>query len=123
MEELARIFFHVNARDADSLGPLADRDVQMAMMRERLIILGNLEVLWEIRIEVLLAVKLHHPGDLAVKRQGHPDPPLKRLLVEDRQRPGKPQTHRARLAIRRSTEFRGAPAEQLRFRAELEVNF
>ena len=74
------IFFQMYASDARSHRPAPDLEIQPTAERERQIVLGDLIPLGEVRVEVVLAVKLRELGDLTVQRQrgpeGEPDPRL-----------------------------------------------
>ena len=69
-------------------------DVGPALEGDRLVVLGGLEVLRHVRVEVVLPREPAPLRDLAVQRQPDPDRRLDRLAVDDR--------HRARAARDRS---------------------
>ena len=69
MQALTRIFFEVNARDANFLLLGAGLDSDKAMLGQRLVILRNLVPLGQIRIEVVLAREDRSLVDAAI--QGH----------------------------------------------------
>ena len=60
MDALAGIVFHVDARNADALVRAIEGDVNPAMLRQRLVILGDLITLGQIGIKIILARKARH---------------------------------------------------------------
>ena len=55
VQALARVLFHVQARDADALGPVRALDLNVAVLGDRLVVLRNLVALGQVGIEVVLA--------------------------------------------------------------------
>jgi hypothetical protein len=106
MEQLARVFFHVDAADAD----LADA----AVGGDRLVELRDLVPLRQIGIEVVLA---REDGALVHQAAGgerDPHRQLDRLAIEHRQRARVAETDRADVRVRRRAERRRTSAEDLR---------
>src|SRR5690625_2227115 len=98
-----------------------DDDVQPSVEGNRLVVLGNLEVLRHVRIEVILPGEPAVLGDLAVQSQPDPDRRLHGVAVDHRYRPGQSQRHRIYLSIRLGTELGSGPAEHLRPSAKFDV--
>src|SRR5690606_4068111 len=93
--QLASVFFHVGAFDLDAEDfAVFQFDVQVAVIGNRIIVLGGLEVLRGIRVEVVLAGKAALLGNLAVQRQADQDGVLHGGLVDHRQDTGQAQVHR-----------------------------
>ena len=68
--ELSGVLFHVRALNFHApLGAVIEDDVKVAVVGNRLIVLGNLVVLRLIRVEVILAGKARRLRNLAVQRQ------------------------------------------------------
>ena len=122
VEALARVVFHVQARDADALLLALDFDLDPARERQRQLVHRNLVALGQIGIEIVLARKARARLNRAVDRQRRAQRQLQRPLVQHRQRPRQPQAHGTRIRIRRGAEFRRAAAKRLRHRVELRVH-
>ena len=122
VNKLACILFHMDAQDADAFRAIFRLDVDVAMLGNRQVILRCLEVLRQVWIVVVLAVKLAVLVDRAVERQTRLDGELDDALVEHGQDAGKPQAHGADLRVLLGAELRGAAAENLRVRLELAVD-
>ena len=101
VQQLARILFHMNAFQTDNavfriaLFPKTN----LAADGIGLVILGNLVSLGQIRIEIMFAIELGEPGDLALQSQPRKDRQTQHLGIEHRQNPGKPQGHRPGLRV------------------------
>lgn len=91
MKQLACIFFHVNPGDPKLPMPTTKlhRKVQidMTLLGNGDVKLRNLVPLGEVRVEILLAIKLGRHRDLAVECEPQLHGALDHLLVENRQRP------------------------------------
>ena len=86
---LTRVLLHVRALDVDAEhGAVLQFDVHVAIVSDRLIRLGGLEGLGQVRVEVVLAREATVLRDLAVQRQADLDGVLDGLAVDDRQRAG-----------------------------------
>jgi hypothetical protein len=101
---LARVLLDVGAHDPDALGHSVDVDLDPAVLVERQLELRDLVTLGKIRIEVVLAGEAARMADLAPQRQSDPDRVLERPLVEDGQRAGQPQAHRAHVRVGRAAK-------------------
>ncbi len=128
VQRLAGVLLHVDALDAhpDQLrlaGPVLvlDRDVEPAVGAQRLVVLGDLEVLGHVRVEVVLPREPAPLGDRAVQRQPDLDRVLDRGPGRHRQRPGQAQAGRAGLGVGLAAEGGRAAAEQLGPGAQLDV--
>ena len=72
MDQLAGIFLHMDLVDTHRLAAAVLRlNLHLAVHTDRQIQLGDLIVLWIVRIEVILPVKLRKAGDLTVGGQSH----------------------------------------------------
>ena len=58
MHQLARVFFHMDAGDADAFLLAVDADVDMPAQADGLVPLGDLVILRQVGIEVILTVHL-----------------------------------------------------------------
>jgi hypothetical protein len=85
VQRLAGVLLHVDALDLDLVRRAVEDDVETAVDAQRLVVLGNLEVLRHVRIEVVLSRKPAPLDDRAVQRQADLDDPLDRGLVRHRQ--------------------------------------
>ena len=122
VQRLARVLFHVDARQADVFSA-AGRDVEAAAERQRPLVLRNLVALRQVRIEVVLPREDRCRLDVAAERERRLDRVVHRLAIEHRQRARQPQAHRTHLRVRRGAERRAAAAEDLRAGRELCVDF
>ena len=123
VQALARVLFHVQARDADALRPARAFDLDVAELGDRLVVLRNLVALGQVGIEVVLAREDRRLVDAAVQRHRRQHGELHRLPVQHRQRAGQAEAHRADVGVRRIAEVRGAAAEDLRLGQQLDVDF
>ena len=116
---LAGVLFDVRSFDANS-ATVSQLDV--AVFVGRLLVLGGLEVLGHVRVEVVLAGE-HRGLNPAVQGppQGHGE--LDRLTVRHRKRPRQAEADRADVGVRFVAERVGASAEQLRLGGQLDVHF
>jgi len=126
VRELAGVLFEMHPLDADAHhhGAVIGRhgDVEIAVDAERLVVLADLVVLGHIGVEVVLAC---HPAPLddgAVQRQADADRRLDRHGIHHRHRSRQAQADRAHLGIGWGAEAGRAAAEDLRLRAELDVD-
>lgn len=91
MKQLASIFFHVNPRDPKFPMSTAKfhRKIQIdvALLGNGNVKLGNLVPLGEVRVEILLPIKLGGHRDFTVESKAQFDGTLNNLLVQNRQRP------------------------------------
>ena len=92
---LAGVLLQVGPGDADAG---AARQLEPAVDVERLVVLGDLEVLRHVRVEVVLPGE-HARADLAVQRQADPDGQLHRRLVEHGQRAGQAERDRVDVGV------------------------
>ena len=121
VQRLAGVLLQVHALDADPDDPVRDGHVQPAVRAQRLVVLGDLEVLRHVRVEVVLPREPAPGRDPAVQGQADPDRVLDRQPVDHRQRAGQAQADRAHLAVRRRAEHGRAAAEHLGPGAQLDV--
>ena len=93
-----------------------------AVGRERLVELRDLISLGQIGIEVILAREDRRRVHRAAERERRTHRQLDRALVEHGQRARQREAHRTGVRVRRRAEVRGAAAEDLRRRLELDVH-
>ena len=104
MHQLAGVLLHVQTLDADRLqvGVLSffsDLHLDPTFLGDRLVVLGDLIVLREVWIEVLLAVELAVFGDVEVEGHRRLHRVLEHLLVQHRQRAGQTAHHRVDVGV------------------------
>src|SRR5699024_7301843 len=95
---------------------------QLALVCDRLVVLGGLEVLRHVRVEVVLPGEPAGLGDLAVQRQSDPDRVLHRTGVDHRQRTRQTEGDRGDRGVRLLAEARRGVVEHLRGGAQLHVH-
>src|SRR5258705_11343185 len=98
MGQLAGIFFQMGAADANVLGisvALFRRDfnIDVAIDRQRSVVLADLITFGQIGIEVALTGELVNRWDFAVERQPNHNAEENSLLVNNGQRTGQPQSN------------------------------
>ena len=123
MNELAGVFFHVNAGQVDAALFAVDFDIHVAALADGQVKLGRLEVFRQIRIIVVFAVKFAVRQNVAVQCQPCFDGKVEHFLIEDRQHAGQAQADRADVGIRFGAEFSAAAAENLCLRFQFDVDF
>jgi hypothetical protein len=96
-------------------------DVEEAAGVDGLVVLGGLEVLGHVRVEVVLPGEAGPWRDLAVEGEPDPDGRLDGLLVDDRQGTRQAEADRADLGVGLGPEAGRAAAEHLRRGVELDV--
>ena len=101
---------------------VVELDVEVALERDRLVVLRGLEVLRHVRVEVVLAGEPAPLRDLAVEHEPDADRRLHGHRVDDRQGTGQTQTHRAGLGVGLGAELGRAAAEHLRRGVQLDVH-
>ena len=122
--QLAGVFLHVGTLDFHApLGAVFQHYVQVAVIGNRLVVLGNLVVLRLVRVKVILAGKAGGLRNGAIKRQANLDGALHALGVNYRQRTGQAQGDRVNVGIRRCVEVRRRGRKHLGFRIQLYVDF
>src|SRR5437588_661643 len=92
---------------------------ERASPTQRLVVLGYLVPLWEVGIEVVLAVKDRALGQVRAERQADHEAEMDGALVRDRQAARKPQADRACVRVRLLAEGQLAAAEHLGRRSQL----
>lgn len=120
---LASVFFHVGAFNINAENfTVVQLHVQVAVKSDRLIELRGLEVLRDIRVEVVLPRKVTHRADLAVQGQTDPDCVLHCGAVNHRQRPGQPSRSWGHIGVGFLTESLGGAVEHLGLSAQFNVH-
>ena len=92
--EAPRVLFEVSALDGDGAFVVRDGDGEFAVPTERPVVLGDLEVLREVGVVVVLPVKAGFFRHVGVDGGGEFERPLDGGLVEDGQRAGQPEAGR-----------------------------
>ena len=111
MDELAGIFFHMGACDAQTLHFAVDFDIEVAVFTDRQVKLRGLEVLREVRVVIVLAVEFAEAGDLAVQCETGADSVFEDFLIQDWQHARQAEADRAYIGIRICAEGCLAAAE------------
>ena len=137
VDHLAGVLFEVDARDADArgvrvLGVLEDveravsvrsmrcddsvaidLDIEVTVLAERQVVLGDLVVLGHVGIEVVLAMELAPARDVAFDSKPAEHRGLDGVLVGHRQCSGQAEAHRADARVGLAAELDWAAAEHL----------
>lgn len=123
VRRLAGVLLHVGALDLHAEGlAVLQLYVEVTVEGDRLVVLGGLEVLRHVRIEVVLPGEAAPLGDLAVQRETDPDRGLDADGVDDRERAGQAEAGGAGLRVGVPTEFGRAAAEHLGPGAEFDMD-
>ena len=123
MDALPRVVLHVDARDADVPEGAIHHDIDVAVLRQRLVVLRDLVPLGQVRIKVVLARETRLRVDAAVQRQRTLDGQFHRLAAQHGQRSGQPQANGAHVGIGRRAKTGRAPAKDLGRGGKLHVHF
>ena len=123
VNQLAGIFLHVDAGDADAFGTAVHIDVQVALDGDGQFVLGYLVSLGQVGIEVVFAGKPAVRRNGAVGGQGHAQGVVHDLAVEYRQHPGHAQADRADMGVGGGAELGGAAAEDFGGGFQLGMDF
>ena len=113
----------MKAGNADALGAVGRGDIDIPVLGESLVELGDLVTLWQIGIEVVLAGEDGTLADLAVEGERGQRGELDGALVEDGQGSGQAEANGADVGVGRGAEAVGAAAECLGLGEELDVDF
>ncbi|MPM72701.1 hypothetical protein SDC9_119677 [bioreactor metagenome] len=111
MYQFTSILFHMNTRNADSLGLTVNFNVDMTAFADRFIELRDLIVFGQVRVKIIFTVKFIKLFNFAVNSKSCANSKLNNLFVQHRQSTRHTQTDRADMSIRLAAEFRGAAAE------------
>jgi len=120
--EAAGILFEMRPLDADRAALAVDTEREFARLADRCVVLGDLEVLREVGVEVVLPVKAGPLGDLGVDGRADLDGGLDCPLVEHGQRTGEAQTDRTRPAVGFVAALGRTATEDLGRRLQLDVD-
>ncbi len=112
--QLGCVLLQVHAMNPHLLQPPAQA--------QRLVVLGDLIPLGQVRIEVVLAVKHRARRELRAQCQPDRQAEMDRLGVRHRQRARQAQTDRARVRVRRLPERQLTAAEHLRSGLQLDMD-
>ena len=120
---LARVLLHVRALNLHAEHrAVLELDVHVAVVSDRLVGLGGLEGLRQVRVEVVLTGETAVLRDLAVQGQADLDGVLDGLVVNDRQGAGQTQRHGGHVRVRVATKRVGGGIEHLGLGAQLDVH-
>src|SRR5439155_6570201 len=123
MKRFSSVLFKMDPHKPDPLPAAPGADLDTAADAERPIVLGDLVALGEIRIEVVLSGEDAPFRDRGADRETGHDRETDRPLVQHGKHPRKSEAHRTDLGIGSCSERSAAPAEYLRPRLELRVDF
>ena len=125
MEQLTGVFLDVDTGYADALGIafLVHDDVQMTMLAQWNIILGNLIGLGQVGIHVVFPIHFGNGVDGAVGDQAGHDGVPHGLAVQLGQGAGQADADGAAVGVGLATEGGGAPAENLGGGGQLDMGF
>ena len=128
MHKLAGVLLHVEPLDADGfeVGVLAffgHLHLNPAVLGDRFVELGDLVVLGQVGIEVLLAVELAVLSNLQVQGHGGLHRILEHLLVQHRQGARQATHHRVDVGVGLVTKGGGRVGKNLAVGAQLHVGF
>ena len=120
---LARVLLHVCALNLHAEhGAVLKLDVDVPVVRDRLVRLGGLESLRQVRVEVVLTRETAVLRDLAVQGQADLDGVFDGLVVDDRQGARQTQRHGGHVGVRVATKRVGSGVEHLGCGAQLDVH-
>ena len=120
---LTRVLLHVRALNLHAEhGAVLELDVHVAVVSDRLVGLGGLEGLRQVRVEVVLTRETAVLRDLAVQGQADLDRVLDGLVVDDRQGAGQTQRHGGHEGVRVAAKRVGGRVEHLGLGAQLDVH-
>ncbi len=112
----------MEAGDADAFCACRGGDVDVAVLGEGLVELGDLIALGQVGVEVVFAGEDGAFADLAVESERGEGGELNGAAVEDGQRTGEAEADGADVGVGRRAEFVGAAAEGLGLGEELDVD-
>jgi hypothetical protein len=124
MHQPARVLFNMNAGDADPEWDPFGNELEMSIDGKRQVELGYLVSLWEIGIEVILAIEFAKRWNFTVERDSRQDRGLDCPLVQRRQSAREPAADDADEGVRRCVGVPGRAATvHLGFGEQLRVDF
>src|ERR1035441_1253257 len=123
VQALSRVFFEVQASDADLFLDVIDIDADESELGQRLVVLRNLVALWQVGIKIILARKNRDFIDAALQSHCREGRELHRLLIQHWQSSRKSQTDGADIGVWRIAKAGGARAEDFRRSEQLNVDF
>jgi hypothetical protein len=123
VQQLAGVFLQMNALDADGFGAAGARNDNLAVAAHRLVGLGNLIGLRQVRIEILFSRKKGFLIDAAAERQPRFHNAFHRFFIQHRQNAGLARAHGADVRVRRRAKVGFARTEQLRCGFQLNMHF
>ena len=120
---LTGVLFHVRALDVHAHDlAVVKFDVDVAVVGDRFVVLRGLEVLREVRVEVLLTREPAVLGNRAVQCETDLDRVFHRFLIDDRERARKAERDRGDGRVGFGGENIGRAVEHFGCRAELDVD-
>jgi hypothetical protein len=122
VEGFSGVLFNMDPLNAYAFFAGSRFNIHMTMLTKGHVILGNLERLDQVRIEIVLAVHLALFRYFGVESESGLDCELNSPLVDDRQCAGKAKTDRAAVRIDVTAVGRRAAAEHLGGRREFRVD-
>ena len=122
VSRFAGVLLHVGTLDADPSGLTVDRDIEVAVMTDRDVELGDLIALGEVCVEVVLAVEDRTLRHLAIDGKADRHDPLDGLSIRNRECPRQTKTDRACVGVGLRPKLHGAATEHLRSGGELDMH-
>ena len=114
MDKLARILLHVNLMNSNLFNTALFRlDFNIAVSANRQIELGNLIVLWVIRVKIIFPVKFAVSRDVTVRCKSDVNSIFQHLSVQYRKGARHTGADRTGMGIGRAPECSGTAAENL----------
>ena len=123
MVQLTCIFFHMNTGNTNAFFCTVKIYIDITMLANRFIELGDLIVFRKVRVKIVFTVKFIIRFYFAVKCQACTNGKFYNLFIQNRQCTGHTQAHRANVGIRLTAKLRGAGAKSFRFSFQFCVNF
>ena len=97
--------------------------LKIPIFADRTELLGDLEALWQVRVEIVFTVELSVRSDAAICGKTDGDAVFNDFFIQLREHAGHTGTNRATVRIGFPAEFRCAGAENLRFCRKLGMDF
>ena len=120
--QFAGVLLHVSAFDLDHEGLPVNLQFDSTIKSYWFVVLGGLEILGHVRVEVVLPREPAPRRDPAAECQADADRGFDSFRVDHRKCSRQTETHGTSLSVRFRPELGGAAAEHLRFRVEFDVH-
>ena len=124
MHGFARVLFKVDTFNAHlACNARLHIDDDFAFAHDRVIELRNLIALWQIRVEIVLAIKGRLQVNLCLEAQSGAHCLLNTELIDNRQHSGHRRVNERHVGVWLCAKLRGGPREEFRIRAHLRMDF